>query len=312
MPATRFPLCPVAERLSASRPCAVGAPQRRHGEGVAAAGSCCASRTSTPRAAGRNTKPRSMRISPGSASPGKSRCGGSRSILTTIARRWRRSRHGPRLSEFREPRRDRRSGRGRASDAPWPRDPDGVPLYPGTAKTLTAAERAQRIASGVPYALRLDMAAALARVGPLTWIETGAGPDGETGTVAADPAAWGDVILARKDVPTSYHLAVVVDDAAQGVTDVVRGRDLFHATAVHRLLAGAARPGRAALPPSSPAVRCRRPQAVEIDAVDRPARAARARLDAARHPPPGRARLNPPSVPDCGRAGEPWPSAGAN
>ena len=116
------------------------------------------------------------------------------------------------------------------------RDPDGAPLYPGTAKTMTAAERNDRIASGAPYALRLDMAAALARVPRLAWEETGAGPSGETGTVVADPAAWGDVILARKDTPTSYHLAVVVDDAAQGVTDVVRGRDLFHATSVHRLL----------------------------------------------------------------------------
>ena len=78
--------------------------------------------------------------------------------------------------------------------------------------------------------------AAASRAGPLTWQETGAGPSGETGSIAADPAAWGDVILARKETPTSYHLAVVVDDAAQGVTDVVRGRDLFHATSVHRLL----------------------------------------------------------------------------
>ena len=116
------------------------------------------------------------------------------------------------------------------------RDPDGAPLYPGTAKRLSAEERAARIASGVPYSLRLDIAAALARVPRLDWQETGAGPGGEAGTVAADPAAWGDVILARKDVPTSYHLAVVADDAAQCVTDVVRGRDLFHATAVHRLL----------------------------------------------------------------------------
>ena len=123
-----------------------------------------------------------------------------------------------------------------AAREPWPRDPDGAALYPGTAKTLSAAERADRTAAGAPYALRLDMAAALERVPPLTWQETGAGPDGETGTITANPAAWGDVILARKDVPTSYHLAVVVDDAAQGVTDVVRGRDLFHATAVHRLL----------------------------------------------------------------------------
>jgi len=127
-----------------------------------------------------------------------------------------------------------------AFTSPWPRDPDGAPLYPGTAKTMPEAERARRIASGAPYALRLDMAAALARSGALTWQETGGGPAGETGTMPANPAAnpaiWGDVVLARKDAPTSYHLAVVTDDAAQGVTDVVRGRDLFHATAVHRLL----------------------------------------------------------------------------
>ncbi len=123
-----------------------------------------------------------------------------------------------------------------AAREPWLRDPDGAPLYPGAAKSLAPAERARRMAAGEPYALRLDMQAALARTGPLTWQETGAGPSGETGNVAADPAAWGDVILARKDTPTSYHLAVVVDDAAQGVTDVVRGRDLFHSTSVHRLL----------------------------------------------------------------------------
>jgi glutamyl-Q tRNA(Asp) synthetase len=124
----------------------------------------------------------------------------------------------------------------REKKAPWPRDPDGVPLYPGDAKQMPATERARRMATAEPYALRLDMAAAIARAGPLTWSESGQGPTGETGTVAADPAAWGDVILARKDTPTTYHLAVSVDDAAQGVTEVVRGRDLFHATSVHRLL----------------------------------------------------------------------------
>ena len=118
----------------------------------------------------------------------------------------------------------------------WPRDPDGAPLYPGDAKHMSAAERARRIVAGEPYALRLDMQAAMARTGPLTWTESGEGPGGETGTVAADPARWGDVVLARKDVPGSYHLAVVIDDAAQIVTDVVRGRDLFQATSVHRLL----------------------------------------------------------------------------
>jgi glutamyl-Q tRNA(Asp) synthetase len=122
------------------------------------------------------------------------------------------------------------------STRPWPRDPDGAPLYPGDAKMLSASDRKRRIDAGEPYALRLDMATALARAGKLFWIETGSGPNGDTGTITADPAAWGDVILARKETPTSYHLAVVVDDAAQGVSDVVRGRDLFHATAVHRLL----------------------------------------------------------------------------
>ncbi len=124
----------------------------------------------------------------------------------------------------------------RAGQAPWLRDPDGTPLYPGDAKAMPAAERARRMADGTPYALRLDMAAALSCTGPLSWTETGEGPSGEPGTVVADPAAWGDVILARKDAPASYHLAVVVDDAAQGVSDVVRGQDLFHATSVHRLL----------------------------------------------------------------------------
>jgi glutamyl-Q tRNA(Asp) synthetase len=121
-------------------------------------------------------------------------------------------------------------------EGPWPRDPDGAPLYPSTARTMSDAERRRRINAGEPYALRLDMAAALRRAGPLTWHEDGEGPMGETGSVATDPAAWGDVIVARKETPTSYHLAVVVDDAAQGVTEVVRGQDLFYATAVHRLL----------------------------------------------------------------------------
>jgi glutamyl-Q tRNA(Asp) synthetase len=119
---------------------------------------------------------------------------------------------------------------------PWPRDPDGAPLYPGCAKVLSQAERAQLLAGGVPYALRLDMAAAVARFGDLGWTELGQGPDGESGAVGARPEAWGDVILARKETPTSYHLSVVLDDALQGITEVVRGQDLFHATSVHRLL----------------------------------------------------------------------------
>ncbi len=124
----------------------------------------------------------------------------------------------------------------REGEAPWRRDPDGAPLYPGTAKTLSAAERARRIAAGEPYALRLDMAAALTCAGTLHWTESGRGPAGETGQVQADPAAWGDVILARKEMPTSYHLSVVIDDAQQGVSHVVRGQDLFWSTSVHRLL----------------------------------------------------------------------------
>ncbi len=124
-----------------------------------------------------------------------------------------------------------------ARDESWPLDPDGAPLYPPDERDLAEAERLERMASGAPYAWRLDMRKALQAVGePLSWSESGAGPEGETGRVAADPARWGDVVIARKDTPTSYHLSVVVDDALQGVTHVVRGRDLFHATAVHRLL----------------------------------------------------------------------------
>ena len=122
----------------------------------------------------------------------------------------------------------------RETHAPWPRDPDGAPLYPGNARTLSPAERGRRMATGKPYALRLDMSAAIARTGPLTWSETG--DSGTSGSVTAAPQMWGDVVLARKDTPTSYHLAVVVDDARQGVTHVVRGQDLFWSTSVHRLL----------------------------------------------------------------------------
>jgi glutamyl-Q tRNA(Asp) synthetase len=124
----------------------------------------------------------------------------------------------------------------REARAPWPRDPDGVPLYPGAAKSLTPDARARALESGAPYALRLDMAAACARAGDSAWIERGEGSDGETGAVAARPQDWGDVILARKETPTSYHLSVVIDDALQGVTEVVRGADLFWSTSVHRLL----------------------------------------------------------------------------
>ncbi len=124
-----------------------------------------------------------------------------------------------------------------AQGTDWPRDPDGAPLYPTIERKLPRRERRARIEAGAPFAWRLDIDAAMERVsGRLDWQEQGAGPDGETGLVPADPRAWGDFVIARKDVPTSYQLSVVVDDAIQGVTHVVRGRDLFHATSGQRLL----------------------------------------------------------------------------
>lgn len=110
-----------------------------------------------------------------------------------------------------------------------PHGPDG-PVYPGICRHLGEAERAQRIGVGERYALRLDMAAAVRRTGPLTW------RDRDAGTIAARPERFGDIVLARKDAPTSYHLAVTHDDHLQGVTLITRGRDLFDATDVHRLL----------------------------------------------------------------------------
>ncbi|MGZ8333096.1 MAG: tRNA glutamyl-Q(34) synthetase GluQRS [Allosphingosinicella sp.] len=137
-----------------------------------------------------------------------------------------------------------------AASAAAPHGPDG-PLYPGTCRALSEAERERRMATEA-HAWRLDMAAALASLLP----GGGRGPDCGAGRdpgvrrgaaaglywydghteVLAEPLAFGDVVLARKDAPVSYHLAVTVDDAAQGVTDVVRGRDLYSATDVHRLL----------------------------------------------------------------------------
>ncbi len=108
-----------------------------------------------------------------------------------------------------------------------PHGPDGQ-LYPGTCKHR--AEAADRVAAGEPHAWRLDVAKAESLAGPLHW------HDARAGDVLADPASLGDVVLARKDVPTSYHLAVTHDDALQGVTHIIRGEDLFHATQIHRLL----------------------------------------------------------------------------
>ncbi len=115
------------------------------------------------------------------------------------------------------------------------RDPDGAPLYPGTCRALSCGERAERLARGDRAALRLDMRRAIESApAGIVWQEFGEGS--APVERAAEPAAWGDVVLAGRDLAASYHLAVTVDDALQGVTDVVRGRDLLAATSVHRLL----------------------------------------------------------------------------
>lgn len=116
----------------------------------------------------------------------------------------------------------------RAGNAP--QGPDG-PLYPGTCRHREVAERVERMAAGESYALRLDVAKAAGLVaGDLEWTDRG------RGVFQARPGVFGDVVLARKDTPTSYHLAVVVDDALQGITLVTRGEDLLEATHLHRLL----------------------------------------------------------------------------
>ena len=111
-----------------------------------------------------------------------------------------------------------------------PHSPAGA-IYPGICRGLDEAERRDRIEAGEAHALRLDIVRALENADArLTWT------DAEAGEVTANPAAHGDVVLARKDTPTSYPLSVVIDDAAQGVTLVTRGKDLFTATDVQRLL----------------------------------------------------------------------------
>jgi len=114
-----------------------------------------------------------------------------------------------------------------------PHGPEG-PLYPGTCRALSAAERKARIESGAPYATRLDVGAVAKRLPTLTFHEDGEGP--QHGEIVVDPLLFGDVVLARKDAPASYHLAVVVDDAFQDVTLVTRGEDLFAATHIQRVL----------------------------------------------------------------------------
>jgi glutamyl-Q tRNA(Asp) synthetase len=119
-------------------------------------------------------------------------------------------------------------------------DPEGAPLYPGLHKHLAKSEINERIGNGERFALRLDMERALEAAArrldgrPLTFTELG--EDGRPTVVEARPERWGDAVILRKEVPASYHLAVVVDDARQGVTHVTRGRDLYAATDIHRLL----------------------------------------------------------------------------
>jgi glutamyl-Q tRNA(Asp) synthetase len=126
-----------------------------------------------------------------------------------------------------------------AAADPASRDPDGTLLYPGLHKNLSQEEIADRTAAGEHFALRLDMSAALALASSksrdrLTFTELD--DAWQPAQIDVSPERWGDVVIVRKDVPTSYHLAVVVDDAAQGVTHVTRGQDLFAATDLHRLL----------------------------------------------------------------------------
>ncbi|MCP5080631.1 MAG: tRNA glutamyl-Q(34) synthetase GluQRS [Alphaproteobacteria bacterium] len=120
--------------------------------------------------------------------------------------------------------------------ADHPRDPDGAPVYPGLYRSGEAPSDPER-----PYALRLNHALAIKLVrkklgGRPTFLETGCGTSGETGELPVTPEIWGDVVLARKDIGTSYHVSVVVDDALQGITHVTRGQDLFAATHIHRVL----------------------------------------------------------------------------
>lgn len=112
----------------------------------------------------------------------------------------------------------------------WPRDPDGTPHYPPHDKNIGDKQRTEMLASQTPNSYRLDMSKALNTIsGTLQWQE-------KDTIIEAKPQSWGDVVLARRDIPTSYHLACVLDDAAQNITHIVRGKDLYFATAIHRLL----------------------------------------------------------------------------
>lgn len=119
----------------------------------------------------------------------------------------------------------------------WPSDPDGSPHYPGNERNWSREKQDTAVATNSKHTWRLDMAAALKLVpDDLSWDEFSADDPDKSVPVPAKPELWGDVVLARADTPTSYHLAVTVDDTMQNITHVVRGRDLYHATSVHRLL----------------------------------------------------------------------------
>jgi len=127
---------------------------------------------------------------------------------------------------------EQHSGLGKAE-----RDPDGALIYPGIYRNMDVEKTAEMIASSKPGCVRLNMIKAIELAGDnLTFQEKGSGPQGEHGEVLCNPQNWGDVVIARKETPTSYHLSVVVDDALQGVSEVTRGQDVFHATSIHRLL----------------------------------------------------------------------------
>jgi glutamyl-Q tRNA(Asp) synthetase len=132
-------------------------------------------------------------------------------------------------------RRDIRAAIAGAGDG-WPRDPDGAPLYPGPERGWSDARRKVEMASGRPYALRLDMARALEDLPHLAWSETNPFAGTAATQVTTDPGVWGDVVIARSDCPAGYHLCVVVDDAHQAVSHVIRGIDLYPSTSVHRAL----------------------------------------------------------------------------
>ncbi|MEM1040347.1 MAG: tRNA glutamyl-Q(34) synthetase GluQRS [Pseudomonadota bacterium] len=121
----------------------------------------------------------------------------------------------------------------------WPRDPDGVPHYPGTERDWSTSQIKAKQLEQPRHAWRLNMAAAVRHIGSptgLDWVEFDTHDDGSDHLETGDPADWGDVVLARSDTPTSYHLSVTLDDAQQGITHVVRGVDLAPSTSVHRLL----------------------------------------------------------------------------